>query len=73
MVVSEKALLFQADNIPTVNSTATYLMDSDDPSVLYDLTVCTWLHVLYFREKTYVYSYATSDKDNNELNLGMSE
>ncbi|CAL4151163.1 unnamed protein product, partial [Meganyctiphanes norvegica] len=38
-----------------------------------DISVCHWLKVKYFRKGTYVYSYATSDKDNNELNMGIKE
>ncbi|KAK7086403.1 hypothetical protein SK128_013407, partial [Halocaridina rubra] len=33
--------------------------------------VCIRLKVHHFRMKTYVFSYATSDKDNNEFNFGF--
>ncbi|KAK7027877.1 hypothetical protein SK128_012577 [Halocaridina rubra] len=42
-------------------------------ATLSDLSVCLWFKIFYFRKtSSYVFSYATSDKDNNEMNLGIS-
>ncbi|XP_063590684.1 C-reactive protein 1.1-like [Penaeus indicus] len=70
---SEKALHFQPMNELTTASKAVTLLDLESSQPLKDLSVCTWLKVTYFREETYVYSYATSDKRNNELNMGIKE
>ncbi|XP_042887276.1 uncharacterized protein LOC122263045 [Penaeus japonicus] len=72
-VCGEKALLFQPNNEITTASRAVTLLDGGSSEPIIDLSVCTWLKVTYFREKTYVYSYATSDKNNNELNMGIKE
>ncbi|XP_064120498.1 uncharacterized protein LOC135225168 isoform X2 [Macrobrachium nipponense] len=41
-------------------------------AVLFDISVCLWLKVHYFRQTTsYAFSYATSDADHNELNFGF--
>ncbi|KAK4294081.1 hypothetical protein Pmani_033268 [Petrolisthes manimaculis] len=58
------------------NNNDPLLQQQSTPSpdtILVNLTVCSWLNVHHFREKTYVYSYATSDKDNNELNMSIRE
>ncbi|XP_042869707.1 uncharacterized protein LOC122251682 [Penaeus japonicus] len=66
----ERAFFFQPNNELTTTSLA-LLKLTKEPEVLSELTVCTWLQIHHFREKTYVFSYATSDRDNNELNFGI--
>ncbi|XP_047482401.1 uncharacterized protein LOC125034558 [Penaeus chinensis] len=67
----EKAFVFQPDNELTAESFATlYLSTSQE--VLSDLTACAWFKVFHFRgSSSYLFSYATSDKDNNEMNFGL--
>lgn len=70
-----KALSFQSENQLTSTSHASLLLLTEEDSTtssVSDLSVCAWIQVLHFRESTsYVFSYATSDKENNELNLGI--
>ncbi|XP_076068380.1 uncharacterized protein LOC143040827 [Oratosquilla oratoria] len=66
----ETGLFFQPSNRPTVNSTATLQLQGGELETS-QFSVCSWIWVHHFREKTYVYSYVTSNKDNNELNLGI--
>ncbi|XP_076033277.1 uncharacterized protein LOC143020649 [Oratosquilla oratoria] len=64
------AFHFQADNIPTTASfaltTLNYTSFSDSVSV------CTWFRVEHFRKNTYVSSYVTSDRNNNDLNIKVA-
>ncbi|KAG7160120.1 Ligand-gated ion channel 50-like [Homarus americanus] len=71
--VSERALFFQPDNLPSSEARATIMLDPTSSPPLTNLSVCSWFWIHHFREKTYVYSYATSDKNNNELNMGLKE
>ncbi|XP_068239403.1 uncharacterized protein [Palaemon carinicauda] len=52
---------------------ATYAVDGGgEAAALSDLSVCVWLKVHYFQQTTsYVFSYATSNALNNELNFGI--
>ncbi|XP_063609108.1 uncharacterized protein LOC134783242 [Penaeus indicus] len=68
---AERAFFFQPNNELVTTSLALLKLDRGS-EVMSELTVCTWLQVHHFREKTYVFSYATSDRDNNELNMGIS-
>lgn len=68
---AERAFVFQPENELTAESFAT-LYPSTSPEVLADLTVCAWFKVFHFRgSSSYLFSYATSDKDNNEMNFGL--
>ncbi|KAK4301655.1 hypothetical protein Pmani_026213 [Petrolisthes manimaculis] len=69
-------LAFQAENQLTQDSHASLQLSpppgtTTQPNIT-DLSVCLWVKVLQFKEtSSYVFSYATTDKDNNELNLGI--
>ena len=66
-------LLFQKDNIPTNTSYAWSSLNERKMKTLKDVSVCLWLKLLYFREYTYLFSYAISDEQSNELNLVIRE
>ncbi|KAG0726210.1 Gamma-aminobutyric acid receptor subunit rho-3 [Chionoecetes opilio] len=69
-----RAFNFQPTNQPSTNSKAWLMLQppAQNP-ILSDLSVCLRYRINFFREKTYVFSYATSDKDNNEMNMGLKE
>ncbi|XP_063609109.1 uncharacterized protein LOC134783243 isoform X1 [Penaeus indicus] len=67
---AERAFFFQPNNELVTTSLALLKLDRGS-EVMSELTVCTWLKVHHFRENTYVFSYATSNRDNNELNMGI--
>ncbi|XP_050740132.1 uncharacterized protein LOC127010309 isoform X2 [Eriocheir sinensis] len=77
-----RAFSFQPTNMPSPISRAWLFLQpplgtgggaTPSSSPISSLSVCLWLKVNFFREKTYVFSYATSDKDNNELNMSIKE
>ncbi|XP_045126023.1 uncharacterized protein LOC123513162 isoform X2 [Portunus trituberculatus] len=69
---------FQPNNQPTT-STRTWLFlqppesGEGQDSVLSNLSVCLRFFINFFRESTYVFSYATSDKSNNDMNMGLKK
>ncbi|KAK8394124.1 hypothetical protein O3P69_006367 [Scylla paramamosain] len=69
---------FQPNNQPTTSSRAWLILqppasEEGQDSVLSNLSVCLRFFINFFRESTYVFSYATSDKNNNEMNMGLRE
>ena len=68
-------LEFQADNVPTTTSKAVKIFNSDEIGLTSTSTIssCLWFKANYFRGSisSYLFSYATSDKNNNDFNLGI--
>ena len=68
---NDGGLLFQKDNAPTNTSYAWSSFHEMEEKMLKEVSVCLWLKPLYFRLVTYAFSYATSNKKTNELNLSV--
>ena len=72
VLCNEEGFRFQKDNIPTPNSYAyLFLNGSDGDYQTTEISTCFWVKPEYFRQSTYVFSYATSTEDNNQLNFGI--
>ncbi|XP_042208523.1 uncharacterized protein LOC121856845 [Homarus americanus] len=68
---TKRGLSFQSENLPTDDSYASLYLTSNMTSTA-DLSMCVWVKVLHFKESSsYLLSYATSDLNNNEMNLAI--
>ncbi|XP_063871025.1 pentraxin-4-like [Scylla paramamosain] len=68
----QTALSFQPENQMTSTSHALLLFPAANTTTITDFSLCLWFNVFYFRKSSsYICSYATSSKDNNEMNLGI--